>query len=140
MTSPNVAVSDYFRKLVSDVPAGIDRNISAIMLEHVGAENAITLREMEAQLRPFYPESEVKDLGRKIRLGIQRLRDRQFIIASSAGNDAGYFLPLNRLEFNYFIDREIDSRIQSLTIIKHKLVRAADKTYGPAYQEGLFNG
>lgn len=128
----------YYQVMLQEMPAGIERQILTQLLFHVGLENAITGDRLAAQLRIYHPK--VKDLRRKIRLGIQNLRNEGYLIACSAGSEdgRGYFLPKDRKEFDAFIGQEIESKITSLSVTKNVLVREADKVLGRAYQEALW--
>jgi biotin operon repressor len=128
-------MGDFYRQLLNSMPTGIKRDIIATLLLHIGEENAISGSELVSKLRPYYRQ---KNLHRMIRLEIQNLRNSGFAVASNAsGKNPGYFLPQNRQEFDQFLDREITSRIHSLSVTKNRLISTADRIYGQAYQEGL---
>lgn len=127
----------YYQMLLQGMPAGIERDILWVLLEHVGLENAITGDALAEEIREGYKD--VKDLRRKIRLAIQNMRNDGMLVCSCAGSaeGRGYFLPKNRKEFDEFILSEIRSKITSLSITMNQMVNSADKVLGRAYQESL---
>lgn len=134
MTQNKSNISDYYRQLLNEVLDDIEADVAAIMLQHIGEDNPITGRELVAKLERHY---DLINLHRKIRLAIKNLRNKRFLVACSAGNNPGYYLPQNRKEFDAFVNREFTSRIESLVVTKNIMVSTANKVYGPAYQESL---
>lgn len=106
MTNPR----QYYEKLLSGMPAGLERAVLSILRFHIGGQNAIEKEPLILTLtNGGFP---IKD-ERQVRLAIVRLRKAGLPVCSSSA-DAGYFLPVNRQEFQDFLQREYWKKITDM--------------------------
>ena len=134
-------MNEYYAAMLAEMESPAMRRMAdrilLVMENHRGRENAITRKELEVCLRPYYRDT--KDLGRKIRKTVEEMRKRKVLILSCAGSaeGQGYFMAKTKAEAIKFCERELRSKIVSMSITLTAIEQGADEVFGPAYQEAL---
>lgn len=104
------------------MPSDVHDQVKQIMLDHRGASNAISAREIDEELDldnvGSFPNtrSVLRDL----------IKDEKMPIASIPGSEGGYFIVENEAELESYIS-SLDSRILKIADRKSYITQAAEE-------------
>lgn len=112
--------------MIDSMPAGLDRAVLRIVIQHNGVGNAISKADFIATLElvGFHVRDE-----RQLREVVHGLRQDGHLICSSSGH-RGYYMALNREEYDEFSEREYRKKIIDMAKTLKAMDGAAVKKYG----------
>jgi predicted DNA-binding transcriptional regulator YafY len=120
--------------LLSTIPAQLEAAVVYILSYHTGRDRAIGRDELVEQVKKYG----VKADERQIRESIKSLRRNGHLIASAAGEDGGYYLAKDRIEYDEFMNSEYRAKISDMAETVRALDKAADEVFGSTQQMALF--
>jgi hypothetical protein len=114
------------KRLIDELPAGLDRATLRVLSSHIGRELAISRVELV---------TDVGLLGFKVheraeRAQINQLRKQGYPICSTGGEGGGYFMARDWDELEEYIEREVHARAMDLLEQEQALKSQAEKTWG----------
>lgn len=131
-------VDFVYRKIVQEMPDGLDRAIMLVLLtNHVGKDKSILGADLVKKVRQYYPQA--GELHRKVRLAINAMRKKGYLICSAPGSSGGYWLAADQSEVVEFISTELVPKIEDMSVTKNIMYEAAMKQLGRVYQEKLLH-
>ncbi len=130
------------RKMISEMPAGLEREILRILDFHVGRENAISRPQLVIDLALMGFDYTKDD--RPVRACINKVRKSGkpgCWICSTGGVHGGYWRAKSHMEIEEFIQREQESRLKDFAKQARAMRAAAESYWGmysPEKQISLF--
>lgn len=128
--------SGIVKSMVDALPPDLDRAVLRILSFHIGRENAISRVNFMAALKMH---GFALNDDRTMRLQINLLRKRGFMICSAGGTNGGYWMAQNWAELEEYLASEVHPRAMDLLEIEKALRKAGEWEWGAlANQFSLF--
>lgn len=126
-------------EIIKQMDMDLDRGVLRILEKREGAILSIQKPELMAALNQLGYGKRLKysTFERQVRSCVTDLRKRGFLICSSSG-DTGYYLAANLAEYDEFVEREYEGRIQDMQETVNAMDAAAKQRWGSGVQMGLF--
>jgi predicted DNA-binding transcriptional regulator YafY len=117
--------SHYYRTLIEDLPAGLDRALLRALSSHLGRSNCITRDQLIRSLYPY--EIHERQLRQQIRL----LRRQGYLIGSAPGENGGYYLITSPQEFQSFLQEQYVAIIADMSETASAMRKSAEQIFDP---------
>lgn len=116
------------------IPRGLDKAILRIIQEHTGRDHALgrkaLVTTLEKRTGNVYHE-------RLVRECIKQLRRAGNLICSTPGEDGGYYIAINKAEFDLFDQTEFGAKIADMNETRQAMLKAARERFSSATQDKL---
>ena len=117
---------------VIEIPPGLSTHVARLLSSHIGRNQAILGDELTRRLQSQYPRLD----QRVVREAIHQLRRDGMLICAAPGASGGYYVASSWSELEEFASRELRSRAMDLLETEKRLLRSAERQFGP--QPNLF--
>jgi len=122
-----------YEHLLRSMEPSLDRAILRVLTGYVGKANAIGRDALTLRVGQLG----FKSHERQVRETIKNLRREGFLICSTPGENGGYYLAADRIEFEEFIAAEYRAKITDMSVTLAAMTRAADQQFGSVIQGRL---
>jgi predicted transcriptional regulator len=122
-----------YQKIVDKMPPGIERGTLRIISYHIGKPRAIGSNALVAALSSLG----IHTNERQVRIVIRDLRRAGHLICSVPGDNGGYYLASNRVEYDEFRQAEYQAKISDMQETMTAMDKAARQAFGIGYQQTL---
>ncbi len=123
-------VDPRFHQIIRSTPPGLDRAILAVLQFHNGKHQAIGRGDLVDELKPHG----FKVHERVVREMIKNLRRQGHLICSAAGEEGGYYMATNLLEYRDFKCHEFLPKIADMSETVSAMDKAAAAAFGNSVQ------
>lgn len=110
-----------------EIPPGLSAHVARMLSSHIGRSQAILGEELTRRLHSIYPRLD----QRVVREAIHQLRRDGILICAAPGASGGYYVASSWSELEEFATRELRSRAMDLLETEKKLLRSAERQFGP---------
>jgi hypothetical protein len=126
-------MTDY-KELLGEMPVGLDRAVLRVLSYRRGRDRAVGRTE----LVNLTAAEGFRVHERALREQIKQLRRAGHLICSMPGEDGGYYLAKDLVEYQEFKRMEFEGKIADMAETLRAMDAAAVKEFGSAAQMGLF--
>ena len=131
-------MSGRLDEILAEIPFGFVERVGTVLEHYVGKERSISKAELMNSLQRlgFGNGTSPATFERQVRIAIVALRKKGAPICSSSG-DGGYFVAMNRFEYDEFVEREYKGKIQDMQETVDAMNATARTRWGEGVQMGL---
>lgn len=118
---------------VPNIPEGLDAAVLCVFEQHIGKKRVISRSSLVWKLAGMGLRAE----ERSVRECIKQLRRVGHLICAMPGTNGGYYMAESKAEFDEFMQKEFDAKINDMLVTKAAMIQSARVQFGEGVQMEL---